>query len=185
MIIPSELQKNPPRDINYSSDLFKNNRKKVKAILVGSALIIPVFTIIFYLKFGADDIVTGVLIGFGIAGFFELIGLALYFNAKKAANLCQNGVVVIGNVQKSSISGNTGKYTTKDSAGYIFITVVFKEKLGRELKGMVTFIGAKKEIDLKEGDQVPVLYPDENPQTFILYSDTLGISTIGKAKFTS
>lgn len=180
MEIPTVLQKSPPRDIKYSDDLFKKNRKKVKGILIGSIFIIPLVALLFWWKF--DDVISGVIWGAGIAAFFELFGLAFMMNAKKAANLCQNGIVTVGTVQKSTIAGNTGKYTTKDSAGYIFIKVKYKENLGRELTGQVTFIGASKEIDLKEGDEVPVLYLNEKPETFILYSESLGISTIGRAK---
>lgn len=180
MIIPTELQKSPPRDIKYSDDLFSKNRKKVKAIFIGSVFLIPLVGLLFWWKF--DDLVPGLLWGAGIAAFCELFGLAFMMNAKKAANLCQNGIATIGIVQKSQITGNTGKYTTKDSAGYIFIKVKYKENLGRELTGQVTFIGASGEIDLKEGDEVPVLYLNEKPETFILYSTSLGVSTIGRAK---
>jgi hypothetical protein len=180
MLIPEELKKNPPRDIQYSDDFFKTNRKKVKGILVGSVFIIPVVALLFWWKF--DDVFSGVIWGAGIAAFFELFGVALMMNAKKAADLCQNGILTTGVVQKSQITGNTGKYTTKDSAGYIFIKVKYKENLGRELTGQVTFIGASKEIDLKEGDEVPVLYSNQKPESFILYSSSMGISTIGRAK---
>ncbi len=180
-MIPQELQKNPPRDIQYTDELFSKNRKKSKSIMLGSPLLIPIVGILFWLKF--DDLIAGLIWGAGITLLGVLIGFALMMNAKKAVNLCQNGLVTIGTVQKSMIAGNTGKYTTADSAGYIFIHVIYKENLGRELKGQVTFIGAKKEIDLKEGDQVPVLFLNEKPETFILYSETLGISTIGKAKY--
>lgn len=182
-MIPAELQKKAPRDIQYTDDLFKTNRKKVKAIFVGSFLLIPLVALLFWWKF--DDVVAGVLWGAGITAFFELFAFAMMLNAKKAVNLCQNGIVTIATVQKAAITGNTGKYTTADSAGYIFINVIYKENLGRELKGMVTFIGSKKEIDLKENDQVPLLYLNEKPETFILYSESLGISTIGKAKYVS
>ena len=67
--------------------------------------------------------------------------------------------------QGRKTSGSIRKYTTKDSAGYIFIKVKYKENLGRELIGQVTFIGASKEIDLNEGDQVPVLYSNEKPDS--------------------
>lgn len=179
-MIPQELQKSAPRDIQYSDDLFKANRKKVKSIFIGSFLLIPLMALLFWWKFG--DLVSGLIWGAGLTAFCELFGVALMVSAKKAVNLCQNGIVTMATVQKSSITGNTGKYTTADSAGYIFITVTYKENLGRELKGMVSFIGAKKEIDLKEGDQVPLLYLNEKPEMFILYSESLGISTMGKAK---
>ncbi|HWY11133.1 MAG TPA: hypothetical protein VN026_07405 [Bacteroidia bacterium] len=180
-MIPIELQKNAPRDIQYTNDLFKTNRKKVRSIFIGSFLLIPLMAVLFWWKF--NDAVSGVLWGIGLTTFCELFGLALMMNAKKAVNLCQNGLVTMASVQKANITGNTGKYTTADSAGYIFINVIYKENLGRELKGMVSFIGSKKEIDLKEGDQVPLLYLNEKPETFILYSESLGISTIGKAKY--
>jgi hypothetical protein len=179
-IIPPELQKNPPRDIKYTDDLFKTNRKKVKAIFIGSFLLIPLLGVLFWWKF--DNLVSGLIWGVGLTAFCELFGVALMMNAKKAVNLCQNGIATLATVEKSSITGNTGKYTTKDSAGYILINVTYKEKSGRELKGMVYFIGAKKEIDLKEGDQVALLYLNEKPETFILYSTSMGISTIGRAK---
>jgi hypothetical protein len=179
-MIPIKLQKKAPRDIQYTDDLFKTNRKKVRGIFIGSFFIIPLMALLFWWKF--DDVISGVIWGIGVAAFFELFGLALMMNAKKAVNLCQNGNVTIATVQKAAITGNTGKYTTADSAGYIFINVTYKENLGRELKGMVSFIGSKKEIDLKEGDEVPLLYLNEKPETFILYSNSLGISTIGKAK---
>jgi len=175
-MIPEELLKNTPRNIQYSDDLFKKNRKKVKGILVGSLFIIPLVGLIFMWKF--DDLVSGLIWGAGIAAFFELMGLALMMNAKKAVNLCQNGIVTMGNVTKSSIHGNSDA----TSAGYIFINVIYQEKLGKELKGIVSFLGNQKEIDLREGDRVPVLYLNEKPGTFILYSTSLGVSTIGKAK---
>ena len=181
-MVPPELQKNTPRNILYTDELFKANRKKVKAIFLGSFLLIPLMAILFWWKF--NNMLSGVLWGIGLTAFCELFGFALMMNAKKAVNLCQNGLVTIASVQKAAITGNTGKYTTADSAGYIFITVTYKENLGRELKGMVSFIGSKKEIDLKEGDQVPLLYLNEKPETFILYSESLGISTIGKSKYT-
>ena len=149
--------------------------------MLGSLLLIPLVGVIFWLKF--DDLISGLIWGAGITVFGELIGFALMTNNKKAVDLCQNGLVTLGTVQKAAITGNTGKYTTADSAGYIFIHVIYKEKLGRELKGQVPFIGSKKEIDLKEGDQVPVLYSNEKPEKFILYSSSLGISAIGKAKY--
>jgi hypothetical protein len=180
-MIPQELQKNPPRDIQYTDDLFSKNRKKSKSLMIGSTLLIPLVGILFWWRF--NDFVSGLIWGAGIAALGELMGVALMLNAKKAVNLCQNGLVTLGTIQKAAITGNTGKYTTADSAGYIFIHVIYKEKLGRELKGQVSFIGSKKEIDLKDGDQVPVLYLNEKPETFIIYSTTLGISTIGKAKY--
>lgn len=179
-MIPEELQKKTPRDIQYTDDLFKTNRKKVRAIFIGSFLLIPLMALAFWWKF--NDVLAGALWGLGLTAFFELFGLAMMISAKKAVNLCQNGIVTIATVQKAAITGNTGRYTTADSAGYIFINVIYKENLGRELKGMASFIGSKKEIDLKEGDQVPLLYLNESPETFILYSSSLGISTIGKAK---
>jgi hypothetical protein len=182
-MIPQELQKKAPRDIQYSDDLFKANRKKVRSIFIGSFLLIPFIALLFWWKF--DDVLSGILWGTGLAAFCELFGLAMMISAKKAVNLCQNGMVTLASVQKAAIAGNTGKYTTADSAGYIFINVTYKENLGRELKGMVTFIGSKKEIDLKEGDRVPLLYLNESPETFILYSESLGISTIGKSKYIS
>jgi hypothetical protein len=179
-MIPQVLQQNPPRNIQYRDELFGKNRKRSKSIMLWSVFLIPAVGLLFWLKF--DDFTAGLIWGAFVTLIGELIGFALMLNAKKAVFLCQNGIVTLGTVQKSTISGNTGKYTTADSAGYIFIDIVYKENLGRELKGKVTFIGSKKEIDLKEGDQVPVLYLNEKPETFILYSETLGISNIGKAK---
>lgn len=180
-MIPAVLLKNTPRDINYSDAIFSKNRKKVKAILLGSLLIIPLVGLIGMWKW--DDLVSGLLWGAALAAFFELIGLAFMLNGKKAVNLCRNGIVTMGIVEKADIHGNTGAYSNANSAGYIFIHVVYNERLGQELRGMVPFIGNQKEIDLREGEQVPVLYLNEKPETFILYSESLGISAIGKARY--
>jgi hypothetical protein len=179
-MLPEILKTKSPRNIQYSDDLFAKNRKKVNGIFIGALALIPVMAIIFWLKF--DDFIPGLYWGAGIAAFFELFGVGLMMNAKSAVNICQNGLVVMGTVVKSNIAGNTGKYTTADSAGYIFVTVNYKENLGRELTGMASFIGASGEIDMKEGDQIPVVFLNEKPEKFILWSDSLGISTIGKAK---
>ncbi len=179
-MIPAELLKNTPRDINYSDPLFSKNRKKVKGILIGSLLIIPLVGMISWWKW--DDLVSGILWGAGIAALFELMGVAMMLNGMKAVNLCRNGNVTMGIVEKSEIHGNTGAHSITQSAGYIFIHVIYNDRLGQGFDGMVPFIGNKQEIDLKPGEQVPVLYLDEKPETFILYSESLGISAIGKAK---
>jgi hypothetical protein len=180
-MIPEELQKKTPRDIQYTDALFAANRKKVRAILIGSFFIIPLMVLLFWWKF--NDAVSGVFWGIGLCAFFELFGIALMMNAKKAVNLCQNGMVTLATVERSAIAGNTGKYTTADSAGYISVNVSYKENLGREMKGIAMFIGSKKEIDLREGDQVPLLFLNEKPETFILYSTSLGISAISRSKY--
>lgn len=179
-MIPAELLKNTPRDIHYSDPLFSKNRKKVKAIFIGSLLVIPLMGLIWWWKW--NELVTGLIIGAGVAAFCELFGLALMLSAKKAVNLCQNGNVTMGIVEKADIHGNTGAYTNSKSAGYIFIHVIYNDRLGMEFGGTVPFIGNQVEIDLKPGEQVPVLYLDEKPETFLLYSQSLGISAIGKAK---
>ena len=177
---PQELQKNPPRDILYTDELFAKNRKKVKGIITGSFFIIPVVALLSWWKF--DDLISGIYWGIGICGLGELMGLGMMMNAKKAVSICRDGILTTGTIQKTGIYGNTGKYTTAESAGYIMYDVIYKEKLGTELKGKAMFIGSKGEVTLKEGDQVPVLYLQDKPGTFIIYNETLGISAIGRAK---
>lgn len=179
-MIPEILQQKPPRNIDYAGDLFVKNRKKSKSIMIGSPLAIPLVGFIFWFKFG--DLVPGLLAGAGITALGELLGFALMVNAKKAVELCQNGLVAIGIVQKSTITGNTGKYTSKDSAGYIFVDVIYKDDLGGQYRGKAAYIGASKEIDLKEGDEVPVLYSQKMSDKFLIYSDSLGMSAMGKSK---
>ena len=179
-MMPFVLQQKTPRNISYNDELFRSNRKKVKAIFIGSAFIIPLMGIIFMLKF--DDLVSGLLWGAGLAAFCELFGLALMMNAKKAVNMVRDGEVILGTVTGSKIAGNDGKYSGPQSAGYIFVHVDYKDNIGREYRGMVPFIGAKGEIDLREGDKVPVVYQKEKPETFLLYSESLGISPIGRSK---
>lgn len=176
-MIPEILKTKPPRDIQYSDELFAKNRKKVMGIFIGALFIIPLVAFIFWWKF--DDLMAGVYWGIGIAAFFELFGVALMVNAKSAVNICQNGLMVMGTVVRWQIHGNT---SGQGSSGYILVTVNYKENLGRELTGMANYIGSSGEIDLKEGDQIPVVFLNEKPEKFILWSESLGISTIGKAK---
>jgi hypothetical protein len=180
IMIPEELQQKPPRDIDYAGNLFIKNRKKAKNLMLGSLLAIPLVGLIFWLKFG--DFLPGLMWGAGITALGELMGFALMVNAKKAVELCKNGLVAIGTVQKSTITGNRGRYTSKDSAGYIFVDVLYKSDWGHQFRGKAAYIGASKEIDLKEGDEVPVLYSQKFPDKFLIYSTSLGMSAMGKSK---
>ena len=187
-MIPKELQANPPRDIKYTDDVFKKNRSKTRGLFIYSLFVIPLCALLFWLKFGSGSIITGVLIGVGMAALGELMGLALMMNAKKAVNLCQNGIVTLGTVQKVDFQAGTvkvGKSTKVDAAGYVFINVIYKDGSGKELTAKVMFSNVtQKEVDLKEGDQVPVIYLNENPEMFLIYSTSMGISPITSGEYT-
>ena len=167
-MLPAELNKPAPRDISFNHELFSKNRKKIKSIFLGSMLILPLVIFIFWWKF--DDIYTGIYVGVGIAVLVELMALALYINTTKAVELFKNGVATIGVVESMQAPAD------REGNAYITLRISYADKQGMSYSGNIVMIGKAAEADKKEGDQVAVLFMEDKPQLFAMYSPGIGIS---------
>ncbi|MGZ3867016.1 MAG: hypothetical protein ACXVC6_10055 [Bacteroidia bacterium] len=165
--LPPELSKAAPRDIDYNHELFAKNRKKIKGIFIGSFLIIPLVAVLFWWKFG--DVVSGVICGIAITAFCELFAVALMINTKKSVELFKNGTATLGTIESMQIP------TDKQGNAYFVMKVAYSDKLGMNYRGNVAMIGKATEVDKKEGDQIAVLYFEDKPQTYAVYSPGMGI----------
>lgn len=179
-MIPEIFKTNPPRAIQFKDELFSKNRNKSINTMLYAPIILPGFALILWLGF--NDLKSGLIWGASITAFAEIFALGMLLNAKKAVNLCRNGILTSGMVTKVSTPGSNTKNSTSPSAKYIFIDIDYQTKSGLPFHGQVFFVGSSNEIDLDEEDHVPILYLDNKPENFILYSESLGISTIGTAK---
>lgn len=173
MILPTELSKAPPRDIDYNHELFSKNRKKIKSIFIGSFLLTPLVAMLFFWKFG--DVVAGVIWGFGLTAFCELFALAIMVNTKKSVELFRNGIATLGTVDSINAPAD------KQGNAYFILKVSYADKLGMTFNGNVAMIGKATEADKKAGDQITILYMEDKPETFAIYSPGIGI-TMSRSK---
>jgi len=167
-MLPVELTKPTPRDIDYKHELFAKNRKKITGIFIGSAFIIPLVALLFWWKF--DDVMAGVWWGLGITALIELMGLALLVNTKKAVELFKNGAATIGVVESIKAPAD------RQGNAYIVLNVSYADKTGQPYAGHIGTTGAAADADRKAGDQIAVLYMEDKPTTFAIYSPGIGIS---------
>jgi len=172
-MLPPELNKPAPRDINFNHELFKKNRKKITGIFIGSAFIIPLVAVLFWWKF--DDVMAGVWWGLGITLLIELMGVALLINTKRSVELFKNGVATIGVVESMDAPAD------RQGNAYIVLKVSYADKQGMSYLGNIAMMGKAAEADRKAGDQIAVLYMEEKPQTFATYSPGIGI-TMSRSK---
>jgi hypothetical protein len=173
MQLPEELTKSAPRDIDYNHELFAKNRKKIKGIFIGAFLIIPLVAIIFAWKFG--DLVSGVIWGACIAAFLELFAVALMVNTKKSVELFRNGVATLGTVDSMQVP------TDRQGNAYFVMKVSYANNLGMRYAGNVAMIGKATEVDKAAGDKIAILYFNDKPQTFAVYTLGMGI-TMSRSK---
>ena len=168
-MLPIELTKNAPRDIDYNHELFKKNRTKVKSIFIGSFLIIPLMTVLFYWKFGADAAVSGALWGVCVTAFFELFAVALMVNGKRSVQLFKDGVATLGTVESVKAPAD------RQGNVMMVLKISYVDKLGMNYSGLVSMVGKATEVDKKAGDEITVLYLNDKPQTFAIYTPNIGI----------
>ena len=173
MQLPAELSKAPPRDIDYNHELFAKNRKKVKSIFIGAFLLIPLMAILFWWKFG--DPVSGAIWGAAVAAFCELFAVALLVNTKKSVELFRNGVATLGVVESMKIP------TDRQGNAYFVMKISYADNLGVRYSGNVAMIGKATEVDKQQGDQISILYFNDKPQTFAVYTPGMGI-TMSRSK---
>ena len=167
-MLPIELSKAPPRDIDYNHELFKKNRSKIKAIFIGSFFIIPLTALLFWWKF--DDLVPGIIWGAGIAAFFELFAIAIMVNTKRSVQIFKDGIATEGVVESIKAPPD------RQGNSIIVLKVAYSDKLGMRYSGYVSMVGKSTDADKKEGDKITVLYLNETPQTFAIYTPGIGIS---------
>lgn len=168
MSLPPELSKPAPRDIDFNHELFSKNRKRITGIFIGSAFIIPLVAFLFWWKF--DDVMAGVYWGLGITALIEMMGIAMLINTKKSVALFKNGIATLGTVESAQAPAD------KHGNAYIVLKVSYTDKIGMRYSGNVAQMGKAAEADRKAGDQIAVLYLDESPTTFAIYSPGIGIS---------
>ena len=167
-MLPPELAKPAPRDIDFNHELFSKNRKKIKSIFIGSFLIIPLVAFIFWWKF--DDFVPGIFWGVGIAALFELMAVALFINTKKSVELFKNGVATIGVVESMQAPAD------REGNAYITLRISYADKQGMSYIGNIAMMGKAVEADRKAGDQIAILFMEDKPEIFAMYSPGIGIS---------
>ncbi|HEY6161960.1 MAG TPA: hypothetical protein VI112_12075 [Bacteroidia bacterium] len=169
-MLPPELQKPAPRDASLAENLLSRNRSTVRSLYIGSIAIIPLFAAIFVLKFGTDDIVAGILIGAGIGALVALMAFATQVNVKRSIRLFCEGNATLGIIQSIKAPADRRGNT------YAYMTIEFKNDLGQTVSGQALSMTNIKEIDLKAGDSVPVLYLKDS-KVFGIYSPGLGMTS--------
>jgi hypothetical protein len=168
MIIPADLQKSIPRNLADAGEVFAKNKKLIRSLFLGGAVVPFLVVVICYLLFGDDDLFVYGIIGMGIGTFIEFMGFAMYKNKKKLEDLYVNGILTEGKIVKVTAPGD------KNSNTYVFIDVEFKDKLGSLLSGKATTIGNTYDIDKSLGREISVLYR-ENDNSFGIYTQGLGM----------
>lgn len=167
-MLPPPLNKPAPRDIDLKHELFSKNMKRVRGIFIGAFFIIPLVALIFWWKF--DDLMAGFIWGLGIAMLFEMLGVALLINTKRSLELVRQGVATVGVVESIQAPAD------RQGNAYIILKVTYSDNLGLRYTGNVGMVGAAADADRKTGDQIAVLYLNEKPDTFAVYSPGIGIS---------
>src|ERR1051326_2168903 len=169
-MLPPELQKPAPRDASMAENLLARNRATIRSLHIGSLAIIPLFTVIFVLKFGTEDVVPGILIGSGIGALVALIAFAQQVNIKRSIRLFCEGNATLGTIRSIKAPADRRGNT------YAYMTIEFKNDLGQTLTGQALSMTNIKDIDLKVGDSVPVLYRKDS-KVFGVYSPGLGMTS--------
>ena len=96
-------------------------------------------------------------------------------NSKKSVELFRNGVATLGVVDSMKVP------TDRQGNAYFVMKVSYKDNLGMNYSGNVAMIGKATEVDKKEGDQIAILYFNDKPQTFAVYTPGMGI-TMSRSK---
>ena len=174
-MLPPELEQPAPRDLSLVERLIAKNRALTKNLYIWSFVCIPLMAFIFWYKWGNDDVLNGAYIGAGITALCMLWGYAMDVNTKRSIKLYQLGKAVVGKVTKIQAPAD------RNNNAYILTYVEYKISNGNRFKGHAGTSGKQYEVDLKVGDDISVLYMDEQPGKFAIYSPGVGMAT-GLAK---
>ncbi len=176
-MIPRELELPVPRDISQVERLIVKNRALTKNLYKWALALIPALGLIFWLRWGVDDILPGCLIGAGITVLCWLWAWAMDLNTKRAIKLFRFGKVTTGTVVKLKAPADRG------GNAYILTYVEYKTANGNSWKGQAMNSGHVSAIDHKVGDTVVVLYVEDLPKLFAIYTEGIGMS-VGATKRT-
>ena len=167
-MLPSELQSPPPRELGAAAPLLAKNRSTIRGMIVGTFLLPPAVVLLMWLKFRTVD---GLSVGLalGIGALVGLFAFALSVQKKRAERLFREGTAAVGKVKSLETPGD------RQGNAYIIAHIEFQDAGGKVRLGQVTSVGRASSVDRREGDEVAVLYLENDAKAFAIYSPGLGI----------
>lgn len=167
-MLTAELQASPPRDTRAAAPLLTKGGNKIRGMLVGGAVLPVLVVLLLWLRYGSIDSL-GIGLAIGIGALVELVALALLAQRNRAVRLFRDGIATIGKVCRMETPSDPR------GAAYIIAHIEFQDKAGTVRVGQITTLGHKSAVDRREGDQVDVLYLENEPSKFAIFTPGLGI----------
>jgi hypothetical protein len=171
-MLPPELQAIPPRDPNTAGVLLANNAANPRNQILAFVLIPVCFVLLEWLKYGignSGDLRLAPCLGSGMDAFIGLFVLGVSVQRKRAARLFREGTATTGTVRKVQTP------TDGSGAAYGFLQVEHQDAMGRTHTGMFSTLGSRTDMDVSEGDTIPVLHLPTSPRVCAFYTSGMGM----------